>query len=68
MPVILNPASFLRLRNKLKLSRQEVAVEMNNAVSFNTIFNFEHGVPASENTKIELRKWMESKKNLVVKP
>ena len=57
-----SPQSFLRLRKKLGLSRQAVAVEMSNSISFNTLFNYEHGVPVNENTLAEIKKWMESKK------
>ena len=63
----INPSTkeFHRLRNSLKLSVQDVALEMRNAISFNTIYNFEHGVPVSDDTKKAIQKWIDSKKNLI---
>jgi transcriptional regulator with XRE-family HTH domain len=57
---------FKRLRNSLKLSVQDVALEMSNTISFNTIYNFEHGMPPSEETKKQIQKWIDSKKNLII--
>lgn len=58
---------FLRLRNKLGLSIQDVAFQMRNVLHFNTLNNFEHGMTVSEDTKKQIKKWIDSKKNLVIK-
>jgi hypothetical protein len=67
MPNTPTAKEFLRLRKKLNLSVQTIAIQMRNSVSFNTLFNFERGLPVSDNTKKEIAKWIDSKKNLVVK-
>ena len=61
------PTEFYRLRTNLKLSIQDVALEMKNSIHFNSLYNFEHGMPISDNTKKQIQKWIDSKKNLVIK-
>ncbi|MFA5349345.1 MAG: helix-turn-helix transcriptional regulator [Candidatus Paceibacterota bacterium] len=57
----INPSKFKKLRKKLGLSIQAVALEMMNQVSFSTLYNFEHGMPVSDKTKEEINKWITTK-------
>ena len=68
MPNTPTAKEFLRLRNKLGLSIQDVAFQMRNALHFNTLNNFEHGMTVSDETKKQIQRWIDSKKNLVIKP
>jgi hypothetical protein len=67
MPSENNSKEFNRIRRHLGLSVQDVAMQMRNAVSFSTIYNFEHGLPINNETKRVIQKWIDSKKNLVIK-
>ena len=62
-----NSKEFKRLRKSLGLSVQDVALEMKNSLSISTIHNFEHDLPISNETKKEIQKWIDSKKNLLIK-
>ena len=61
------PKEFKRIRKNLGLSIQDIALQMHYSVSFGTLHNFEREMPVSDNTKTEIQKWIDSKKNLVVK-
>lgn len=67
MPNTPTAKEFSRLRKKLGLSIQDVAFQMRNSIHFNTLSNFEHGMSASDETKKQIQRWIDSKKNLVVK-
>jgi len=66
MPANPSPKEFHRIRKSLNLSVQDVALEMRNAINFNTLYNFEHEMPMSDNTKKEIQKWIDSKQNLLI--
>ncbi len=43
-----NSKEFNRIRKHLGLSVQDVVMQMRNAVSFSTIYNFEHGLTCEQ--------------------